>query len=255
MELWTKTPGLCEEIPTLDYYPAANKTSDAAIIIFPGGAYARRAPHEGAGYAEYLNSIGYDAFVCNYRVSPHRFPLELLDARRAVRAVRYNADKYGISRSKIIVMGSSAGANLATLLCTYNKPLELENTDDIDKEDYMPNGQILCYSLITLTDNEAADRNSTLNLLGEDKLALGNIISPELNVTEKTPPAFMWHVSDDDVSVMNTYMYAVALKQHNVPTEMHIFPFGGHGLGIATKNPHVAQWTELMHNWLKLMFP
>ena len=43
MNLWENTPGHCEEIPALTYYPAKNKKSDAAIVIFPGGAYECRA--------------------------------------------------------------------------------------------------------------------------------------------------------------------------------------------------------------------
>lgn len=255
MNLWDKTPGLCEETPILTYYPAKEKKSDAAIVIFPGGGYTHRAIHEGKGYAEFLNEAGYDAFVCDYRVSPHTFPLELLDARRAIRTVRYYADKYGINKSKIIVMGSSAGGNLAALVSTYTKPIEYEGIDDIDKEDFLPNGQILCYSVISLADNNIGHAGCTEYLLGKSQLDKAVELSPELNVTDTTPPAFFWHTSEDPVvNVINAYLYATALKKHNIPTEMHIFPYGGHGLGTAPKDPHIAQWTELLIKWLKLMY-
>lgn len=84
-QLWDKTPGMCEEIPQLTAYIPENKRSDAAVVIMPGGGYAMRADHEGKGYAEFLADNGYTAFVCDYRVAPHRFPLPLLDSRRAVR--------------------------------------------------------------------------------------------------------------------------------------------------------------------------
>lgn len=255
MYLWENTPGLCEEVPQLTYYPAKNKKSDVAIIIFPGGAYAVRATHEGEGYAVYLNSIGYDAFVCDYRVAPHHFPLPLLDARRAVRTVRYYSEKYGIDKNKIAVMGSSAGSNLAAILSTYTKPIEFEGIDEIDKEDFMPNAQILCYPFITLADEELTHPGARANFVGEGNTALAYKISPEFNVIDSTPPAFIWHTSSDDgVNVIHSYIYAKALKEHNIPTEMHIFPFGGHGLGVAPNNPHVAQWTTLLKNWLELMF-
>lgn len=255
MNLWENTPGLCEEIPQLTYYPAKDKKSDVAIIIFPGGAYAVRAPHEGEGYALYLNSIGYDAFVCDYRVAPHKFPLPLLDARRAVRTVRYYSEKYAINKNKIAVMGSSAGSNLAAILSTYKKSIEFEGVDDIDKEDFMPNAQILCYPVITLVNDELTHQYSRSNLVGEGNISLANDISPELNIIDSTPPAFIWHTaSDDGVNVMNSYLYATELKKHEVPTEMHIFPYGNHGLGVAPNDAHVAQWTTLLKNWLKLIF-
>ena len=254
MNLWENTPGLCEKIPTLDYYPAKNKKSDATVVIFPGGAYVGLATHEGQGYAEFLNDFGYDAFVCNYRVKPHAFPLPLLDARRAVRTVRYNADKYGINKSKIAVMGSSAGGNLAALASTCTLPLEYEGTDEIDSENFLPNAQILCYPVITLVDKNVMHEGSMLNLLA-DRLDLAPALSPELNVTKSTPPAFIWHTAEDSgVSVLNSYMYASALKKQDVPVEMHIFPFGGHGMGAAVGNPNVSQWTGLLDNWLDLIF-
>ena len=88
IQMWDKVPALEGEVPVLEYYPAENKKSDATVVIFPGGGYAGRAPHEGKGYAEYLNSIGMDAFVLQYRCNVHHFPHPLADARRAVRMVR-----------------------------------------------------------------------------------------------------------------------------------------------------------------------
>ena len=96
MNLWNETPGLCEEIPSITPYVPAHKTSRAAIVIFPGGGYAHRAQHEGKGYAEFFAANGITSFVVEYRVSPHRFPLPLLDARRAVRTVRALAEEYGL---------------------------------------------------------------------------------------------------------------------------------------------------------------
>ena len=92
IKLWENTPGLCLEEPVLEYFPAQKRISDATVVIYPGGGYGMRAPHEGKGYAEYFNAIGMDAFVCEYRVSPHRFPLELLDARRLRAGVQQELD-------------------------------------------------------------------------------------------------------------------------------------------------------------------
>ena len=166
MEMWKETPGMIgevpekvitgvtAEIPQITYYGAKDKTSDIAIVIFPGGGYGGRADHEGRGYAEFFNENGIDAFVCDYRVYPHHFPLPLLDARRAVRWVRYHADEYGINKDKILVIGSSAGGSLATLVSTYREPIEFEGVDEIDNESPFPNGQILCYPVVTLENDD-----------------------------------------------------------------------------------------------------
>ena len=248
--MWDKTPGMCEEEPVLEYFPAENRKSDATVVIYPGGGYGMRAPHEGKGYAEYFNSIGMDAFVCEYRVSPHRFPLPLLDARRAVRWVRHRAAEFGLDPSKIAVMGSSAGGHLAGMVSTYFKPIDFEGLDEIDAESPVPDATILCYTVCHMPDDTGvAHRGSFVNLMGED----GDFasVSNDLNVTDETPRAFLWHTSDDGgVNVINSYLYATALRQHGIPHELHVFPKGPHGLGLAQDWPHVAQWAGLMKNWL-----
>ena len=121
----------------ISYFPSLHKASDATVVIFPGGGYLRRAPHEGENYAQLFNTFGMDAFVVHYRVSPDRFPLPLLDARRGVRFVRANAEKFGISKDKVLVMGSSAGGHLSAFLSTYFDPIDGEGVDEIDNEDFI----------------------------------------------------------------------------------------------------------------------
>lgn len=263
INLWENTPGMCEEIPVIEYYKPENKRSDAAVIIFPGGGYSHRAKHEGEGYAEFLNSFGITAFVVQYRVSPHRFPLELLDARRSVRFVRFFADKFGIDKNKVCVMGSSAGGHLAALVSTYTEPIEFENADEIDKEEFLPNKQILCYPVIFLGQKNTAHIGSGKNLLGESYPDMWENCSPNLIAGEKTPDAFIWHTFEDGcVNVVNSLEYAKKLKELNKKVEMHIFPDGHHGMGLAPEIPgddeyanstrkHVSKWGELLINWLK----
>ena len=106
INVWDEVPLYIdgEEKPLLKYYQAEKKLSTGTVIILPGGAYLCRAAHEGEGYALFLNRAGYDAFVLEYRVAPYRHPAPLLDARRAVRYVRANAERYGIDPEKIAVM-------------------------------------------------------------------------------------------------------------------------------------------------------
>lgn len=248
MNLWENN----EHLTQITFYEANNKATDAVVVIFPGGGYSHRAEHEGKGYAEFLNENGVSAFVVDYRVSPERFPLPLLDARRAVRFVRANAERFGIDPKKVAVMGSSAGGHLAAMLSTYTKEIEGENIDSVDSCDYIPDAQILCYPVILEHGNEFAHRGSYEKLLGEDRLDLAVSLDPVKNVTASTPQAFIWHTAaDQGVNVINSYEYAKALRLNEVPVEMHIFPNGKHGLGLAKAMPHVAQWSGLLIEWFK----
>ena len=256
-QLWNKTPYLLEgeEDPKIHYYPAEHKSHDGAVVIFPGGGYVHRAEHEGKGYAEYLNAQGMDAFVVDYRVAPYSYPAQLLDARRAVRFVRYHAEKFGINPDKIGVMGSSAGGNLIALLCTYIAPFEGEVTDDIDMLDCMPNAQIHCYSYISFAEEGLRLDRCTEKLFPDavDKNAAR--FSPELHIPDNAPQAFLFHTTQDRVvNMIHSLRYAEGLRKKNVLCEVHIFPEGDHGMGLGNRpdrgNPHAAQWTGLLWNWL-----
>lgn len=242
-QLWEKNE---RSKATITFYPALQKVSKATVIIFPGGAYEGCTPEEGEGYAYFLNGLGLSVFVVDYSVAPICFPQQLLDARQAVRFVRENENIFGIDKNKIAVMGSSAGGHLTALLCTYKDVLPTELIGD---EDFMPNAQILCYPVISSSE-EISHQVSYRNLLGElytekDKY------SPDLLVDENTPTAFIWHTAADGcVNVINSYRYAEQLRRYNVPCEMHIFPYGSHGLALASHLPHVAQWTGLLKAWL-----
>lgn len=234
---------------TIDYYAPTLSASHTAVLIFAGGAYLGRSAYEDEGYAAMFNTLGMTAFVVNYRVSPHCFPEPLLDARRAVRFVRAHAEEFGIDKDKILVVGSSAGGHLAALLSTYTQAIEGEGVDETDKEEYMPNGQILCYPVIC-SDENIGHADSYKFLLG-DRYGERDKFSPELLVSEKTPKAFLWHTSTDTVvSVINSYRYAEALAKNNVSCELHVFPVGGHGHGLSPHNHYVSTWIELMRKWL-----
>ena len=53
------------------------------------------------------------------------------------------------------------------------------------------------------------------------------------------------------VNVIHSYRYATALRQHGIPHEVHVFPKGSHGLGLAAGNPSVGQWGGLLLGWLR----
>ena len=239
-------------VPVLEHYAPEQATHDCAVVIFPGGGYSGRAPHEGEGYAKFFVENGIHAFVCEYRVCPASFPRPLLDARRAVRYVRANAERYGIDPSKILVMGSSAGGHLASLVSTYRGVLEGEKGDSLFAVDPTPNASILCYPVIDMV-GKYTHVGSRQNLIGDTGIPFESVSTCDI-VDDRTPPAFLWHTSEDAaVPVANSYKYALALREHNIPAEVHVFPYGRHGLGLSPDDAHVAQWAPLLLNWMRLM--
>ena len=266
IRMWDHIPALAGEEPVLEYYPAENKRTDATVVILPGGGYTHRAKHEGEGYARLLNDMGMDAFVCEYRVLPYTFPVPLLDARRAIRYVRAHADEYGVNPDRIAVMGSSAGGHLAALVANYRHPIEYEGADEPDLVSPFPNATIHCYAVSHYPDGVYVQQSGSFgNLMGAGKEDTFPSISPDLLVTEDTPPAFLWHTfADKGVSVRNSLCLMDAMLEHGIPFESHVFPTGVHGLSLGTEEtaadnpkyiePHVTPWMDLSVRWIKDMF-
>lgn len=82
------------------------------ILVCSGGADLYRSHNnEGNPTCAFFNSIGYNAFLVNYRVSPYASVDATLDVQRAVRYLLYHGEEYGIGAlDKISTMGYSAGA-------------------------------------------------------------------------------------------------------------------------------------------------
>ncbi|MDA0349585.1 MAG: alpha/beta hydrolase [Verrucomicrobia bacterium] len=231
--------------PKLEIYlPVEKGRSDIGVIIFPGGGYRGLAEHEGAGYAHFFQSKGIAAFVVEYRLAPggHKHPAMLEDALAAIQTVRSRAAEFGVDPIKVGVMGSSAGGHLAAHTVTaygeYSEKLR-------------PAFGVLCYPVVEM-DGVYTHKGSRQNLLGEaPSRELKRSVSPELKVTTKTPPCFIWHtVEDPVVPVENSLIFASALQAHGVPFELHVFPKGRHGLGMKTD----YGWEDSLVRWLGKLF-
>lgn len=240
-----------EDKPHLISYLVESATPAPAVIIFPGGGYAHRADHEGKPVAAWLNSLGISALVLNYRVAPYRHPCPLQDAQRAVRLARSRATDWGVDPQRLGVLGFSAGGHLAATLSTHFDQGVKTASDPVDRQSCRPDFAVLCYPVITLLGDHR-HAGSMRNLLGESpNEATVRDLSAESQVSFDTPPTFLWHTADDaGVPVENSLLYASALRRHEVPFALHIFPHGRHGLGLATGDPEVEAWTGLCGQWL-----
>lgn len=220
-----------------------------AVVVFAGGAYAKRASHEGGDIAEFYYGNGYNAFVVDYRVSPNLHPAPLMDAQRAVKLVRAHANEWGVDPDKVFVIGFSAGGHLAGCVATMADICRVG--DELDDVNARPNGAILCYPVIS-SDPTIAHLGSFDNLLGDRAEELRGAFSVDENVGEDTCPCFLFHTMEDTaVPVQNTLRMLAALRDHRIPAEAFITPFGSHGVGLAEGMGGCEQWPKLTLDWLR----
>jgi hypothetical protein len=152
-----------EGLPTLTPYLLKEEKLHPAIIVCPGGAFQYRSSHEGEPIAKWLNQMGINAFVLNYRVAPYTPFTSIKDAVRAVRYIRYHAPELNIDPERIGMIGFSAGGYLTAFVGTLfdngiiepesrNAQImsmlfgELDFNDPIDRTSSKLNALILCYA-------------------------------------------------------------------------------------------------------------
>ncbi|MEN8247660.1 MAG: alpha/beta hydrolase [Bacteroidota bacterium] len=240
------------------YLPAKQNATGQAVLIAPGGGY-NTVVHvwEGVDIAKWLNSQGIAAIVLKYRL-PHaksnieEYKSPLLDAARAMRIIRANADDWRINKNNIGVLGFSAGGHVAsTLGIRFDKSIG-EFNDGVDSLSARPDFMVLIYPVISMSASFAHE-GSRLFFLGEnpDK-ELMEYYSNEKHVTKDTPPTFLIHSSDDDVvSVENSIAFYLALRTNDIDVEMHIFKHGEHGFSLANGQGGLESWRKLCINWLR----
>jgi acetyl esterase/lipase len=237
------------------YMPPNTAGPMTAVIIAPGGSYARLSMNnEGRAPANHFNTLGVAAFVLRYRLGPqYHHPIELGDAQRAIRTVRARAAEWHIATDRIGIMGFSAGGHLASSASTHFDAGTPEAADPIDRVSSRPDFAVLAYPVISFVE-PWTHQGSKTNLLGEHPdPALARSLSSDTQVTASTPPTFIYHTNADTVvPVENAVAYFLALRKAGVPAEMHLFRNGPHGTGLGQQDPALAEWPRLLANWLRI---
>lgn len=233
VEIWVYTP---------------EKASDTAVIICPGGGYGTHAVNpEGHGIAKWLNKQGISGIVLKYRLPKQRKLVPLFDLHRTLRFCRANADKFGINKNKLGVMGFSAGGHLASSSLVHQ--LECPAKDEVSKESARPDFGILIYPVITMGDH--THQGSKRNLLGKNPPKEDiRFFSTELQINSKTPPVFLAHAVDDKpVPPVNSELFHTNLKKAGVETAYLKLPDGGHGLN-GYKGASWDAWQKQSLEWI-----
>ncbi len=239
--------------PSLQVFlPEAGKANGTAVIICPGGGYGvLLMSREGSDVAKAFTTEGVTAFVLKYRLpvatlmqEPSLAPLQ--DAQEAIRIVRERAREWGIDEKKIGIMGFSAGGHLAATAGTHFEQAVIKNKAGTSLR---PNFMLLLNPVISFTDS-IGHAGSRKNLLGAtpapEKVRW---FSNELQVSDKTPPAFLVHAGDDTVvDEKNSLYFYQALRKYKIPASLHIYQKGEHGF---LKEPAFDEWFGRCLFWMQ----
>lgn len=234
-----------------------------AVVVLPGGGYHMLSEQEAEPIAKAFLAAGFNAFVLYYSIGDKAsYPRPLQDASMAVCHIRENAQKYNVAPDRIFLCGFSAGSHVAGCLGAMWHTEWAKASPDMPYGLNKPNGLILSYPFVSLTDNTYVWIKENIKVPEMTMEDFEKHFSVEMNVSDKMPPVFIWQTQDDSVlSVKHSLLLANETIRRNIPTELHIFPTGLHGIALATEetfegvperiNPHVANWLKLAVEWTK----
>jgi acetyl esterase/lipase len=231
--------------PTMTVYRPKGKNTGVAMIVFPGGGFHMLAiTIEGTEICDWLTARGITCILSKYRVPKTndywdddlkrqitpKILRALQDAQRTIRLVRARAKELNVDPGKIGVIGFSAGGYLVA------------QTSNIPTPAYTP---------VDAVDTVSSRPDFAIALYPGHLCRKGAKLDPGIHVTNQTPPTMLIQAWDDPVDpICNSTLYARALNEAGVPTEVHLFAKGEHAFGLRRKGS-VASWPTLVESWLK----
>ena len=202
-----------------------------AILVLPGGGYAMCSDREADPVALAYLKAGYQAFILRYSTGKNKtWPNPLEDYEQAMALIEERAEEWHLDSSRIAAVGFSAGGHLCACAATIAK--------------HKPAAAILVYPAIL---KDICD------------MCQPGMPQPNEHVTGETSPCFLVACRDDrTVDIKNSLMMELALAEHGIPFESHIYSYGGHGFSTAedwvinnSRSARVPDWVESSVGWLK----
>ena len=231
-----------------------------AVIVVPGGGYAMVSKREGIPVASAFFAKGFQTFVLWYEVAPDAvYPEQLLELSSAVDYVKKHAEELNVNADEIFVVGFSAGGHLTADLAVEYASVSQKVGVALDCK---PTAVGLGYPVISNTHGHFGSYQNLLTGYTEEaKAELLKTLNLNEAVTKDTPPAFIWTTANDQVVPCdNALRYALALAEHGIEYELHVYPRGQHGastgsLEINVEKPEYAEikgWVDMCAKFFRM---
>jgi acetyl esterase/lipase len=253
MDIWENgAPGFREEYnqrqPAVILYPGKkNGSPRGSVLISAGGGFLFKSVWEAKPIAQKFYDAGFTSFIMDYRVQPYEMKYSEMDVMRAIKFIRYNAAEFNVKPDKIAVLGGSAGAILSAAAAVKFDYGIANHDDPVEQVSSRPDVVIMSYGARTLTD--VLTPLATSFSYEEQKKTSSE--SVEHNIRHDSPPFFIWQTIADDPRY--SCNFGNVLTARGIPFELHIFPEGPHGCGLADGNHRFAPYCRSTARWSQMV--
>jgi acetyl esterase/lipase len=214
------------------FLPPQGKANGTAVVVAAGGGHRELVFNpEGVEPAQYLASLGVTAFALKYRLfrepgSKYTIDHTAEDIRRAMRTVRARAAEWKLDRSRIGVMGWSAGGEVAALVAYPPVDGDSRAADPIERVSARPDFQILIYP--------------------------GPLGIPD-TIPANAPPLFLLGAADDEYVADVLFQLTRKYHESGASIETHIYAQGKHAFNMGQRSQYasIRNWPARLAEWLQ----
>ncbi len=222
---------------TLDYYPAKADGKRPCLIVVHGGSWSSGNSQELPELNSYLAQKGYAVASISYRLAPkYQTPAPVEDVHKAITYLCKHADELNIDTTKFVLLGRSAGAQIALLAAYTLHDVKLKGVIDF----YGPADMVWGYSIPSnplIMDS----RKVMEDYIGGSYQQVPQnyrACSPLEFVDGNTPPTLIIH-GENDVLVSREHSRRLdeKLSKNHIPHYWLQLPWATHGFDYNLNGP------------------
>lgn len=224
------------------YRPSPAVASSPTVVFLYGGSWrnGKRDWYRFAGAS--LAEAGLTVIIPDYRKVPEvHFPEFVEDAARAFAHVHNHIERYGGDRRRLFLLGHSAGAHIAALLCTDRRYLQATGLTPADVSGMI--GLAGPYDFLPLTSSKV------IEVFNGDPL---NPQSQPVNFVDgDEPPMLLLHGRDDRlVWASNSQSLHGRMQAAGRDSQLRLYPDVGHVGIVLSLGRTLRHWSPALADTL-----
>jgi acetyl esterase/lipase len=240
---------------TLNYYPSQLAGKKPCVIVVHGGSWAKGDKEQLPELNSYLARKGYNIASIDYRMAPKYLnPAPVSDIKEALKYLCGHADELKIDTNNFVLLGRSAGAQIALLAAYTLHDKSIKGVIDF----YGPADMVWGYSLPAnpwVMDSRGvmeAYLGGTYDNLPQNYVAS----SPLEFVDRNTIPTLIIHGGNDVlVAYEHSRRLDLKLEQYNVKHYWLKLPWATHGFDFILNGPGGQLSTYTAERFLETVSP
>lgn len=211
---------------TLDVYRPRGKAGKLPVIVnIHGGGYVYGSTKQYQFYCMGLAQRGFAVVSFNYHLAPkYKFPTPVRDTNLVMEWICRKAEIYGFDTDNVVIVGDSAGAQLASQYAVICTDPEYAKIMEITPPEFTLRAVGLNCGMYDLKERagEIPGNKLMVDYFTKDPSVYGKKLDVLSHVTEKFPPAYLLSAKGDFL-VEQCRPMAELIRSKGVPCEYRIY--------------------------------